>query len=202
MAERSFVIGSPYLLLVEGIEEVRFWAALLKVHSRNDIQTLAAAGKTRLATELSTIVQTPGFDDVRWLGVAQDADDNSGAAFDRIRSALRAASLSVPNRPWEQIGSSPEVVAFVLPDGQNTGDVETLVWQAVQGEPAVPCVNAYFECLRTVGMLPRQLSKARIHAYLASLNRPDQRLGEAAEAGVLPLNSPVFGRFLGLLPAI
>ncbi len=95
-------------------------------------------------------------------------------------------------------------MACVLPDGQSQGDLEELIWRALETQPATTCISAYFDCLENNGLpLPRQLSKARVHAYLASLPRPELRLAEAAEAHALPftLSSPVFDAFRALLPS-
>lgn len=202
MPEPSRRIEAPRLLLVEGEEEARFWRALFrrsKGWGGTDVQ-LVPVGRDRLTDVIPVVVATPGFEDVGWVGVSQDADLNPGGAFERIRAGLRRAELPVPARPWERTGSDPCVVAYVMPDGTSKGDLEALLWQALAGQPARPCVEAYFACLRSAGLnLPRQMSKAHMHAYLASLARPDYRLAEAEEAGLLPLEMGVLSRFLDLV---
>jgi hypothetical protein len=113
----------------------------------------------------------------------------------------------VPERAWEPRGSadrSLQVVAFVWPDGSSTGDLEQMLWSVLAGEPAAACVEQYIECMqRGPGGVPRQAYKARVHAYLASLERPDVRLGEAAEANLLPIcaDNAAIGRLLSLVPS-
>lgn len=193
-------IKAANLLLVEGEEETRFFDALLKERGRNDVQ-VHWIGKSDLPKNLAAYPKTPGFHEVRWLGLAQDADENPGAAFQRICTALQAVGLPVPPQSWEAAGSSPQIVAFVWPDGQTSGDLEALVYRTIEGEPVATCVEAYFECLPNAGTKrPRQIHKAKLHAYLASREPPDLRLAEAAEAGLLPLSSPIFDQFLHLLP--
>ena len=195
-------ITASSLLLVEGEEEARFWDALLAARGRSGIKTLALPGKYGLAGNLAAVMLTPGFDRIRWLGIAQGADDDPRAAFDRIRDALTRANLPVPPQAWVPTSTVPAVVAFVLPDGANPGDLETLVWQSVAGSPAAACVDAYLACLALPGGpgAPRQEWKARVHAYLASRPRPDLRLGEAAQRSELPLDSAAFDRFVSLIP--
>jgi hypothetical protein len=201
MPPRLRPIACPNLLLVEGEEEERFWNALLRVRERSDIQVQAVGGKYSLTTNLPALPRVRGFTQVRRIGVAQDADDDPNAAYDRICSALNLAGLAIPRRSWEVASGSPEVVALVLPDGGRTGDLESLVWESVAGEPAVPCVEAFFTCLAGAGVsLPRQMSKARVHAYLATLEPPDRRLGDAAAGSLLLLHSPVFDRLLSFFP--
>ncbi|MFN8515565.1 MAG: DUF3226 domain-containing protein [Thermomicrobiales bacterium] len=201
MPPRLRPIERPNLLMVEGEEEERFWNALLRVRARNDIQVQAVGGKYSLTTNLPSATRARGFAQVRRLGVAQDADDDAGAAFDRICGALVIAGLSVPRRSWAIAAGSPEVVALVLPDGHNPGDLESLVWESVAGEAAVSCVESFMTCLVEANIpLPRQQSKARVHAYLATLDPPDRRLGDAAADSLLLLNSPVFDRILEFFP--
>jgi hypothetical protein len=194
-------IERPHLLLVEGEEETRFWNALLRTRARSDVQVHAVGGKFGLNPGFGAVVRTSGFADVTWLGIAQDADDDPGATFDRVCNVVTREGLPRPTASWVCVGSSPAVVALVLPDGVLEGDLEALVWQSVESEPSAACVLDYFACLQACGRpLPRQIHKARIHAHLAALERPDCRLGEAAEIGLLPLNSPAFDRLVALIP--
>jgi hypothetical protein len=203
MPPRLKPIIQPHLFLVEGTEEERFWEALLRVRGRDDIHVQAVGGKYSLTDTLPTITGVRGFAQVRWLGVSQDADDDPTSAFDRICTALRLAGLAVPRRPWELTSGTPAIVAFVLPDGTSHGDLEALVWDSVAGELATPCVESYFSCLALAGLpLPRQIHKARVHAYLASLDPPDRRLGDGAADGLLLLQSPAFDRLLNLFPPV
>jgi hypothetical protein len=49
---------------------------------------------------------------------------------------------------------------------------------------------------------PQDLSKAKVHAFLASRREPDLRLGEAAEKGYWPLDSESFTSIKELLRKI
>jgi hypothetical protein len=77
----------------------------------------------------------------------------------------------------KQPGSSPNlaVTAFVFPDDQNPGNIETLCLAAARQEPslavALTCVDAFFDCLqRGQVSLPQQPALAKNHAqtYLAT----------------------------------
>lgn len=82
-------------------------------------------------------------------------------------------------------------MAIVLPEAAR-GALEDLCLAAVAGDPAMACVEGYFECLDSRGMLPRQISKGKLHAFLASRETPGRRLGEAAKAGDWPWDSDAF----------
>lgn len=191
----------PHLLLVEGRQDQRFLTAMLAARGRSDVEVRQTGGTYGLTTDLATIVRTSGFRQVRWLGIMHDADDDPQAAFDRIRTALRATSLSTPPHSWVVTGSDPAVAAIILPDGTSTGDLETLVLQSLAGNAVAGCVDDYIRCLSAQARAPRRESKSRMQTFLASLDRPDLRLGEAAERGLLPLSSPDLDRLVALLPA-
>ncbi|GAG22263.1 unnamed protein product, partial [marine sediment metagenome] len=159
------------------------------------VQVIAAGGKHSLQNNLAAIVKDRGFDKVRWLGIVQDADTDAQSALQRIQSALTAVGLPFPSAAWVPTKTEPAVVAIVLPDGSSVGDLEELLLRAVErDEPScMKCIDAYFDCLEVNGVQqPRQLSKAKAHAYLSSLEHPDRQLGVAAQAGLLPLGSSTF----------
>jgi hypothetical protein len=57
----------------------------------------------------------------------------------------------------------------------------------------MPCVDAYFDCLRSRGVSPPDdLSKARVQAFLASRPKPSVHLGIAAQKGYWPLDAGAF----------
>lgn len=72
--------------------------------------------------------------------------------------------------------------------------LEDLCLAAVADDPAMNCVDEYFSCLgeQNVSLRESAIPKARLHAFLASRERPGLRLGEAAEKNDIPLDSPVF----------
>lgn len=72
--------------------------------------------------------------------------------------------------------------------------LEDLCLEAVMDDPAMSCVDEYFKCLEDQNVLQKQIAipKARLHAFLASRERPGLRLGEAAEKNDIPMDSPVF----------
>ena len=72
--------------------------------------------------------------------------------------------------------------------------LEDLCLAAVADDPAIQCVDEYFICLDQQGISQKEIviAKARLHAFLASRERPGLRLGEAAEKNDIPLDNPVF----------
>lgn len=79
--------------------------------------------------------------------------------------------------------------------------LEDLCLAAVADDPAMNCVDEYFKCLDVLGSAQKEIAlpKARLHAFLASRERPGLRLGEAAEKNDIPLDSPVFDKVKSFL---
>jgi hypothetical protein len=71
--------------------------------------------------------------------------------------------------------------------------LEDLCLQSVDDDPGVSCLEDYFNCIqKKANRQPKNLAKAKIHAWLASQNEPDKRLAEAAKAGYWNWDSPAF----------
>ena len=217
----NFRIAKPRLLLVEGNDDNQFFRRLIERRrgvneiQQTDIQIDRFAESAKLSAFLANVivpalerVQSP----VRAVGIVRDADGSYSSAFQSVQGALRHANLPVPNAPLENAhgalvgGDDVSIVAYIFPDNGSTGDLETLCLSAVREMAAMPCVDGYFDCLRSIGHVPRQESKARLRAFLsANVDNPELRSGEAIAAGVIPWNSPAFDgvhQFLDMLDAV
>jgi hypothetical protein len=193
--EPDIHIEKPSLLVVEGKDEELFFGALRKHLGLQNLQILGIGGKTNLRTNLEALTRTHDFGSVLRLGVVRDANDEPGAAFQSVCGALKAAGLPVPTSPLESAGDCPRVAVMIVPGSGETGKMEDICLAAVAQDPAIPCVEQYFECLKEKlkkDDLPEDFSKARIHAFLASRHKPDLRLGEAAQTGYLPWDHEAF----------
>lgn len=197
-------IELPKVLLVEGASECRFFEKLLgELDISKSIQVINYHGIHRLKGFLHTLPVRPEYSLVDSLGVTRDADESSVSAFQSVCSLLRNAGFDAPDRTNDQTLGNPRVSVFILPDGENAGMLETLCLSAVQDDPAIPCVEQYFQCLADTATLPtRNPDKARAHVFLASRDRPELRVGEAAEAGHWRLDSPVYSPLKRFLQAL
>ena len=206
---KKIEIISPYLLIVEGKDEELFFEALMKNLGLTDIQILPIGGKTKLRENLRHLVnKVPDFDMVTSLGIVRDADDDPKAAFQSVSDALKEVKLPTPSNPLiPSTGPNPrnpkyhiKVNVFIMPDGNSFGDLEELCLRAVKTDPAMECVDEYFDCLKHKALaLPKQMSKAKVHVFLASRIKPDKRLGEAAKAGYWPWNHNAFEKIKNFL---
>jgi hypothetical protein len=204
MAEMPPVrLSMPKLVIGEGVEEVRFFGALLKHLGITDIQVEQYGGKYRLAGFLRTLVGLPSFGNLSALAVTRDADHDAAAAFSSVTGALTRAGLAAPTLSSGFAGAGPRVGVFILPDGTSVGMLEDICLLALLADPAAPCVDDYFTCLRArAGREPNSPSKARLHVWLASQVKPDLRLGDAAGEGYLPWESSAFDPVKEFLQAL
>jgi hypothetical protein len=170
----------PKLLIGEGQDEVRFFGPLLRHLGRFDIQVTDYSGKAKLKTFLATLPRIPGFANLEMLAITVDADDDANAAAGSIQQAIADANLPA--------GLQHSV--HVLPDTKSPGALETLCLDAVLGKHSRTCLELYLNCCHERGLLPEwsvgNAAKARMQSWLAIQERPGLRLGEAAEAGLIP----------------
>jgi hypothetical protein len=199
-------ITATKLIAVEGKDELNLLSSLKERLGIGNIEIRCLGGKYSLPTKLKSLIITPGFTSVVSLGVMRDANSNASTAFQSVCDALRNTNLPVPTQPLTPAKAhqaNPQVVVLILPHGASEGMLEDICLQSVAEDPAMTCVERYFECLmRNIGRLPSNLSKAKVHAFLSSRNQPDLRLGDAAKAGYWPLTHQAFNQvkqFLSML---
>ena len=196
-------IEQPNVLVVEGKEEGLFFGALINHLRLQNIQILSVGGKEKLRGNLKALAQSPGFSDVISLRVVRDADSNPDAAFQSVRDALQAAGLPTPKRPLVPVGAKPRVAVLILPEVGKPGMLEDLFLRAITQDPAMLCVEQYFECLQQAGLsLPDNMSKAKVQVFLASRRKAGLRLGEAAQAGYWSWETEAFEQVRDFLKQI
>ncbi len=197
----SFKIQKPKLLVVEGRDDQFCFEAALRDHlGLTDIQVMPIGGKTLLTRNLTGLIADPDFATVGSLAVVRDADETTPDAtmpaaaqsFQSVCGSLRHANLSCPPAHGQFSDGPPRVGVFIVPNGTDDGMLETLCLHTVSALPEFPCVDAYFQCLQAHQIAPKNLHKARAHAWLASRPEPDRRVGEAAQAGYWPRDSQAF----------
>ncbi len=97
----------------------------------------------------------------------------------------------------------PSVTVLVLPDITSPGELEDLLLASVHNDPAMPCVEAFLQCIdkEVPGRSPLD-AKSKLYSYIASSDDPRLRVGEAVDHDLFPLDSPAFEatrQFLALL---
>lgn len=168
MAAASIEITKPNVLVVEGREEELFFGALVNRLGLQNIQIVPLGGKEQLRRNLKALVVSPRFADVTSLGIVRDANADPSAAFQSVRDALLAVNLPPPEHPLAPVGHSPRVTVIILPEASVPGMLEDLCLRAIAQDPAMLCVEQYFQCLQQQGIsLPDNVSKAKVQVFLA-----------------------------------
>ncbi len=184
----------PKQLLVEGRDCVAFFAAWLNHLGLNDVQIQNFGGITELRPFLKALRNEPGFSEqVSSLGVIRDAETNPQGAFQSVRDALQASGLSAAEKPEMESDGFPKTIILILPNATTPGMLETLCLDSVASEPAMQCVDQYFDCLKQqANFSPTNVFKSRLHAFLSAKPKPGLRVGDAASAGYFPWGHSTF----------
>lgn len=189
-------IKQPKQVIVEGNDEIRVFESLSKHLNIYDLEVRHYGGSPKLRQFLKTFRSSSEFDLVRSLAIVADANSNRNGREQRIQGALSNAGLPVPPRPLESVSNDDLKVAYlVVPHNVEGTMIEDVCLDSVKTDPAMECVDLYFECVSQADIQgPREvwMSKARAHAFLASRDRPDLRLGEAAEKGLWTFDTDAF----------
>jgi len=186
-------ITAATLLAVEGQDDENFFHALVDHLRLAQPQIIPYNGTHQLPSKLAAIRNMSNFDMVDSFGVTADAEEDAAAAFQRVCSALRHAGFPVPDRPLSPVGKKPRVCVLILPPGANQGAIEDLCLQAVEGDPAMACVQAFFSCLSDQSVVsPANTAKARVQVFLASRPKAGMSLGVAARRDYWPWDNPAF----------
>lgn len=196
-------IEKTKLLIVEGAEEVGFFGALLKHMNIDSVQVKEMQGKPKLPSFIKTLTFVPNYETVESIAIICDADADPGNAFQSIINALKKASLSCPDRHGAFSQGHPKIGIFIMPDGLNQGMLENLCLNTLLRDPAMRCVEEYFNCIAKTGIPePKPIAKAKVYAWLASRADPKRRVGEAAKAGIWSWEHPAFNDLLAFLKKI
>jgi hypothetical protein len=193
----------PKLLIGEGREEVDFFTALLAHLAITDVQVEEYKGKNGLGSYLKTLRLRSGFAGIVSIGITRDADLDPPNAFKSIRSFLANEPFTAPGSHGVFVGERPKCGIFLMPDGINPGMLEDLCLEAIRNDAASACVEEFLSCVATrANRTPDSPAKARIEARLASLTRPDLRLGQAALDNRSPWDEPAFKPLKDFLKAL
>jgi len=202
----GFTITQPKLLLVEGDDEDNFLSALKDDLDLEDLQIQKVGGKTRFRGRLKACLQAPKHEILTSIGIVRDADNNPAGAFDSICGALEAVGLPVPPAPLQSVGDDPRVTVMILPGQGREGMLEDLCLASVTDDPAMTCVESYFDCLEehlAPESLPGNPAKARVRAFLSAMEWIEEGYFESIQTHLQsqPPRNPVAAKVHALLAA-
>ena len=189
-------ITKEKLLLVEGKDEEKFFTILLEKNEIYNIQIISSGGRKQFKRKLPAIKNTPGFDEITSLAVIHDADMDAQATFESVCSVLKNNDLNFPKEVSSFISGSPNVGVFIIPDGQNSGMLESLCLSTVESKNIIDCVDSFMCCIEkdvqersNKYKKPKNIHKAKCRAFLSAMEEDTPSLGIAAEKGYWNLDS-------------
>lgn len=180
------------LLLVEGVDEVHFFNALANKIGISDIEIRDYRGKTKFIDNFPALVASESFKKVKSLGIIRDADDvnnNIEPALKSIKNALkkvkndetlkkRLKDATIPERDNKFSCGNPKIGIFIM-----NPMLEGLCLESVKGIKNMGCVNDFFKCLTKNEILPNNIYKGKVLAFLATKKKTVNCIGLAAKKG-------------------
>ena len=164
----------------------RVRAAILEHLDPSDVEVSSFGGVAELRGFLRAVWNSPGAQStIQALGIVRDAEASSSDAFKSARDAIDALRLTPPDCPTQIVGEKPRIGILILPPGKPKGMLEDVCLDAVQDDPAMPCVREYIECVKrsVPNWRVQYRKKASVQAFLASRPEPGLKLGEGAKLG-------------------
>lgn len=216
MWNNEVLLGKNSLLLVEGVDDVRFFNAFLMYLKKDSIQVSAVGGKDEFRKALKPVKNARNFNKLESLAVLRDSDKKPQSALQSLRNSVKAAGLPNPVNVGVQAGTHPiSVYIELVPGTGQAGSLETLLWELLP-DSEKECIGKYLDCMSQLCEV-RNMDKSRLYAYLAAGSTPDccsggngatrrtqagLRLGESAEKGVWDWEDPALRRIKGLLEVL
>ena len=193
------------LLLVEGMDEINLLGELMNKEGILNVQLLDVGGVNQFPRRLPVYLadaRTKGIN-LECIGVLRDADLNAAAAFQSVCDILNNNNLPIPCAPKELSSGTLQTTVFIAPDNNNSGAIEGICWNSVESEPAGLCVDEYVDCLTGSNSLrSTNISKSKIHAFLAAQEDPATTVGVGAKIGYWPLEHPAFDELKSFIKTV
>ncbi len=194
MANERKIEDYDRVLVVEGYSDLLFYAKVLKelgAHEKVFIHKLG--GKAGMKAKLETLVSPGLLDSKSAIAFIFDADTAPEATRTSLQNRLsEITGKRVVDGQWT--GGKPNIGLFIVPGGDQEGEIETLVWNSWANDEANAaekrCVEGYISCMQIAGAPAHSPAKGLIGALLAVKNDEDPRLGPGARKNVFKLGRP------------
>ena len=203
-------IEESKVILAEGADAYWFLIWAYQAYGADGIEVRDFGGITELRDAIRALVLTPGFDQVRTLVVARDAELDADAAMMSVTSALADVGLPQPTKPFTfESGTEeqPRTAIMIFPGFESAGSegraltLEDLCLATVpDSDPVLSCVDEYLECVRARAGDPPDATKSRLHAYLSGkAGFAGLKLGEATKAKAWDLEHEALSPFKSII---
>ena len=169
------------ILAVEGKDEIYFFSALFKKLDISDVQILDFQGKTNFPAKIKSIINIPGFMQVKKFALIRDADNKPPeSAFSSITKSLENIGLPIPDKINTFINDSISIGIFIMPGNSKMGMLEDLCLKSISENPINKCIENYIDCLPKK---PDNISKSKVLCFLAANSPIVNSLGLGAQKG-------------------
>lgn len=197
-------VNKPKQLLVEGRDAQAFFHPFVNSLSMANIQIQNYGGITELSSFLGQLTKNSNFRKlVTSIGITRDAEENYAGAFQSVCAALTSADLSIPTRPMQFVGTTPQVNVFIFPGDNSKGMLESLLLRGISNDPALKCVEEFISCIeKEKQYTPKPLDKAKALAFLASRKEIIPLSGQAARAGYWNFDSPTYDQLKNFIRSL
>ena len=197
MADRLLKIEDfDRVLVVEGYSDLLFFAEILEeIGKHGQVFIKELDGTFGLEKKLETLITPALMSDKTKIAFIFDADDNAQKTRTSLERLLsRLTSQDVRDGAWTD--GKPRIGLFVVPGGDASGEIETLVWQSWANNPTnvgqKTCIEDFIACMKVQQVESRSPAKAPVGALLAVRHDDDSRLGPGARDNVFDLSRTEF----------
>jgi hypothetical protein len=187
------------LIIVEGKDDLYFLNYYLKHLDIMDIEVRPIGGKICSGNLEPFIKSHRNFNSLKAIGFIVDADDHNAAhEFKRLtveiitvnnNSPIPGLELKCPDSIDEFSVNSPRIGIYVLPNNFDSGRLEDLFLNCVRGKPGMACVLPFSTCVSELDDPPRNLSKMKALAFIATQKELPRGVGGAAQHGIWDFGS-------------
>jgi hypothetical protein len=182
-------IKSEKLLVVEGIDEKNFFSCLLGQMEIDDFDVIDVGGVDQFKVKFPALRRATGFSELKSMAIVRDAENDATSAFLSIRNILKKEGLTPPDKPNQFSEDIPRIGVFIMPGDCNQGMIEDLCLRTVKNHPALKCADAFIECISSLDMRPKNISKSKAQVFLAVMPEIVCRVGLGAAKGYWDFNS-------------
>ncbi len=198
------------VLVCEGIDDKRFFEALIRTWKLPSFQVFAAntlnpdrtGGLNGFERSVSSIKPLTSLSKVKLLVLAADNDAHEDA-LGTLKAALRNNGFSCPDSVGVVARSSEQGMpstGIVLVPGERNGALEALCLDVLfeKWPSAQKCIETFLSCTGASSATPpwteSNLDKSRLHAAIAGYNRtdPEKGLRDCFQGGVIDVGHAVF----------
>ena len=185
------------VLLVEGVDDKHVTDHLLQ-RNVSKFEILDKGGIDPLLNAIEAEVRAPSR---QIVGILVDANDSLKNRWMAVASQLHKADIVAPEEPDPAgtiIDSTPRVGIWLMPNNQESGELEDFVAGMIPANDAVwPLSKKYVNDIPDDArkFRPGKTLRAKVHSWLATREEP-RKMGAAIGAGDLNVTAPEAVRFV------